>query len=49
MKTLLISAGHSSSDPGAISGGCKESELALELRDLIVKELGSFNIKALTD
>lgn len=35
MKTLLISAGHSSTDSGAVFGGYKESELALDLRDLI--------------
>lgn len=49
MKTLLISAGHSSTDSGAIFGGYKESELALELRDLIVKELDRAAIKVLTD
>lgn len=49
MKTLLISAGHSSTDSGAVFGGYKESELALELRDLIVKELDKTSIKVITD
>lgn len=49
MKTLLISAGHSNTDPGAVFGGYKEAELATELRDLIVKELDKTPIKILTD
>jgi len=49
MKTLLISAGHSDQDPGAVSGLHTEAKLALELRDLIVEELKTTAIKVLTD
>lgn len=49
MKTILISAGHSALDPGAVSGSQTEAKLALELRDLIAKELISPDLRILTD
>lgn len=35
-KALMVSAGHSATDPGAVSGKWVEAKLALELRDLVV-------------
>jgi N-acetylmuramoyl-L-alanine amidase len=36
---IYLSAGHHLSDPGAIANGYKESQLCIELRDLIKQEL----------
>ena len=49
MKKLLISAGHSASDPGAVVGSITEAKLALELRDLIAFELINGPFQVLTD
>ena len=38
-KTLMISAGHSHSDPGAVGNGYTEADIALEFRDLVADEL----------
>lgn len=43
MNTIYILAGHSSSDPGAISGGHKEADLTRDLRDRISAILPSLN------
>lgn len=48
-KILALTAGHSSQDPGAISGSFTESKLALELRDLIALELINSPFQVLTD
>ena len=37
-KKILIAAGHSAADSGAVSGAAIEAKLALDLRDLIVSE-----------
>ena len=49
MKKILISAGHSALDPGAVAGSVTEAKLALELRDLIVKEMSDSGVTVLTD
>lgn len=51
MKTVFISAGHSSTDPGATSadGRYREADLALRLRDLIATRLRSWSVAAVTD
>lgn len=36
---ILISAGHSDSDPGAVANGKKEAQLALDLRDMVASRL----------
>lgn len=49
MAKLLISAGHSDKDPGAVAGSVTEAKLALELRDLIVKEMSDSEVTIITD
>ena len=50
MRKLIISAGHGGIDSGAVSGPYIERDLAIELRDLIVKELlERYNITAIVD
>lgn len=47
MTRILISAGHSNTDPGAISGSIKESEVAVEMRNLVaarLKNMGVYDI-----
>ena len=39
MKKVLIAAGHSDVDPGAIAPSATEAKLALELRDMVAREL----------
>lgn len=39
MKPILISAGHSDTDPGACANGLKESEVCLDFRDLVAHYL----------
>lgn len=38
-ETLMISAGHSNSDPGARGNGYAEADIVLEFRDLVADEL----------
>lgn len=35
MKTLFLSAGHSTSDPGAVGNGLKEADVAVEIRNMV--------------
>lgn len=46
---ILISAGHSKTDPGAVAFGRKESEIAVEFRTILVKCLADLGIQAETD
>ena len=46
---IYISAGHHEKDPGAIGNGYKESELNIELRELILKELDKMGVKYIKD
>lgn len=39
MTVIVLTAGHSSTDPGAVAGGYTEAELMLELRDLTADRL----------
>lgn len=43
-KSLFISAGHSSRDPGAIGNGKSEADIVLALRDAVADELDSKGI-----
>ncbi|MGJ8522510.1 N-acetylmuramoyl-L-alanine amidase [Carnimonas sp. R-84981] len=47
-KSLLISAGHSDTDPGAIANGYHEADIVLEFRDLLADYLSS-RVVAATD
>ncbi len=49
MRKLFLFAGHGGKDPGATSGKHVESQLAIELRDLIIAELKKINVVASTD
>jgi len=49
MKTILISAGHSDRDPGAVSGTYKEATLAKLMRDRIYHSLASMKIPVVRD
>lgn len=49
MRKIFISAGHSLSKPGASGNGYKEELLAIELRDLIIKELKDIGVSATID
>lgn len=49
MKTVLISAGHSDSDPGAVSGTYKEATLARLMRDRIYHCLQTMKIPVIRD
>lgn len=51
---MFISAGHNPKglkpDPGAVANGYKEADLAIELRDLVVKEINKYpSVKVVTD
>lgn len=51
MKTILISAGHSDADPGAVSpdGRHTEARLALRLREAVAARLRELGAPTLTD
>lgn len=49
MKTVLISAGHSDADPGAVGNGYQEATLAVKLRDRIAASLKRKNVPVLKD
>lgn len=46
---IFISAGHHDKDPGAIANGHKESDLAKDLRDLIIEQLKLLGCKFISD
>ena len=46
---ILISAGHSDSDPGAVAFGRREADIATEFRTILVKCLADLGIQAETD
>lgn len=46
---ILISAGHSITDPGACANGVQEAKLATELRDLVSDELARLGVNHITD
>ncbi|MFG6139494.1 N-acetylmuramoyl-L-alanine amidase [Halomonas sp. B23F22_10] len=48
-QTVMVSAGHSSTDPGAVAHGCVEADIAVALRDLISDALAAQGIKHATD
>lgn len=35
MKTLFLSAGHSTKDPGAVGNGLREADVAVEMRNIV--------------
>ena len=48
-KSLLISAGHSNTDPGAVGNGYTEADIVLDLRDDLKESLLLRGVEARTD
>ncbi|APC45976.1 putative N-acetylmuramoyl-L-alanine [Halomonas phage QHHSV-1] len=48
-RTVMISAGHSDSDPGAAAHGYTEAGIVLEFRELVSNALARLGIKHMTD
>lgn len=48
-KSLLISAGHSSTDPGAVGNGYTEADIVLDLRDNLRQRLDERGVNARID
>lgn len=46
---VLISAGHSNTDPGAVANGRREADIAVDFRNILVTCLADLGIKAGTD
>lgn len=46
---IYLSAGHSNSDPGAVSNGFKESDLTKQLRDTILPHLQARDARVIKD
>jgi N-acetylmuramoyl-L-alanine amidase len=49
MKKILISAGHSNTDPGAVAGERREATIAVEMRNLIAGYLQKQGAAVMTD
>ena len=49
MHIFVVTAGHSDTDPGAVANGVKESEIAEDLRNIIVNKLRAIGCTVLTD
>lgn len=45
MKTILISAGHSDSDPGAVANGRREADVTVEFRNMVSFYLAQMGVK----
>lgn len=48
-KTLVVSAGHGASDPGAVAHGYTEADICTEFRNLVSDALADLGIRHLTD
>ena len=49
MTTVVITAGHSNTDPGAVNGNITEAEIATDMRNIIAFCLKDLGITAVTD
>lgn len=49
MRTIVITAGHSNADPGAVGHGTTEAAVVLEFRNLVAAALQAAGIGAITD
>jgi N-acetylmuramoyl-L-alanine amidase len=46
---ILLSAGHSNADPGAVANGVKESDIAVEARNIVRRKLETAGYPAVSD
>lgn len=46
---MLISAGHSNTDPGAVANGVREADIAVEARNIVRHKLGAAGIQTVSD
>lgn len=46
---ILLSAGHSNADPGAVANGAKESDIAVEARNIVRQKLEAAGYLAVSD
>lgn len=46
---ILLSAGHSNTDPGAVANGVKESDIAVEARNIVLHKLEAAGIQVVSD
>lgn len=46
---ILISAGHSNADPGAVANGVKEADIAVEARNIVRQKLEAAGYPAVSD
>jgi len=49
MRTIVITAGHSNTDPGAVGGGTTEAAIVTEFRNLVAVQLRAAGIEPVTD
>lgn len=49
MKTFVITAGHSNTDPGAVAFGRKEADIAVDMRNMVAHYLTAAGHKVVTD
>lgn len=48
-KTIVITAGHGGSDPGAVNGNITESQIACDLRNIVARYLRDMGFEVITD
>ncbi|MES2533328.1 MAG: N-acetylmuramoyl-L-alanine amidase [Pseudomonadota bacterium] len=49
MKTVYLSAGHSTTDPGAVGNGLKEADVAVEVRNAVAGHLRAMGVTCEVD
>ena len=49
MKTIFLSAGHSTTDPGAVGNGLKEADVAVEVRNAVAGHLRTMGVTCEVD
>lgn len=49
MKTIVITAGHSNTDPGAVNGPITESQIVTDFRNMVAHYLNKSGVNFLTD
>lgn len=49
MKTIFLSAGHSTTDPGAVGNGLNEADVAVEVRNIVAGHLRAMGVTVEVD